>query len=78
MRLGGVETIKVDVRIIAATNVELRKMMDEGKFREDLFYRLHVITVQLPRCVSGATTFRCWRSISSRSTVWRIRRHVRS
>ncbi len=48
MRLGGVETIKVDVRIIAATNVDLRKMMEEGKFREDLFYRLHVITVQLP------------------------------
>jgi two-component system response regulator PilR (NtrC family) len=48
MRLGGVETIKVDVRIIAATNVDLKKMMEEGKFREDLFYRLHVITVQLP------------------------------
>ena len=48
MRLGGVETIKVDVRIIAATNVELRRMMEDGKFREDLFYRLHVITVQLP------------------------------
>ena len=48
MRLGGVETIKVDVRIIAATNVDLRKMMEEGRFREDLFYRLHVITVQLP------------------------------
>src|SRR6516165_9237492 len=48
MRLGGVETIKVDVRIIAATNVDLRKMMEEAKFREDLFYRLHVITVQLP------------------------------
>jgi two-component system response regulator PilR (NtrC family) len=48
MRLGGVETIKVDVRIIAATNVDLRKMVDEGRFREDLFYRLHVITVQLP------------------------------
>jgi two-component system response regulator PilR (NtrC family) len=48
MRLGGVETIKVEVRIIAATNVDLRKMMEEGKFREDLFYRLHVITVQLP------------------------------
>jgi len=48
MRLGGVEMIKVDVRIIAATNVELRRMVDEGKFREDLFYRLHVITVQLP------------------------------
>jgi DNA-binding NtrC family response regulator len=48
MRLGGVETIKVDVRIVAATNGELRRMVDEGKFREDLFYRLHVITVQLP------------------------------
>jgi two-component system response regulator PilR (NtrC family) len=48
MRLGGVETIKVDVRIIAATNVDLKKMMEDGKFREDLFYRLHVITVQLP------------------------------
>src|SRR6187551_890192 len=48
MRLGGVETIKVDVRIIAATNVDLKKMMDEGKFREDLFYRLNVIFVQLP------------------------------
>src|SRR5256714_3713855 len=48
MRLGGMETIKVDVRIIAATNVDLRKMMEESKFREDLFYRLHVISIQLP------------------------------
>jgi two-component system response regulator PilR (NtrC family) len=48
MRLGGVETLKVDVRIIAATNVDLRKMMEEGRFREDLYYRLHVITVTLP------------------------------
>jgi two-component system, NtrC family, response regulator PilR len=48
MRLGGIETIKVDVRIIAATQLDLRQMMDEGKFREDLFYRLHVISIQLP------------------------------
>ena len=48
MRLGGVETIKVDVRIIAATNVDLQQMMEDGRFREDLFYRLHVITIQLP------------------------------
>jgi DNA-binding NtrC family response regulator len=48
MRLGGVENIKVDVRIIAATNVDLREMMEEQRFREDLYYRLHVITVQLP------------------------------
>src|SRR4029450_13687786 len=49
MRLGGVETIKVAVKIVAATNVALRHMVDEGKFREDLYYRLHVITVDLPR-----------------------------
>jgi DNA-binding NtrC family response regulator len=48
MRLGGVETIKVDVRIIAATNVDLRDLTKEGRFREDLFYRLNVIFVQLP------------------------------
>ena len=48
MRLGGIENIKVDVRIIAATNVDLQRMMAEGRFREDLYYRLHVITVQLP------------------------------
>src|SRR5205085_1538905 len=51
MRLGGVENIKVDVRIIAATNVDLKKMMEDGRFREDLYYRLHVITVQLPPIV---------------------------
>jgi DNA-binding NtrC family response regulator len=48
MRLGGVETIKVDVRIIAATNVNLRELTKDGRFREDLFYRLNVIFVQLP------------------------------
>jgi two-component system response regulator PilR (NtrC family) len=48
MRLGGMETIKVDVRIIAATNVDLKHEMEEGRFREDLFYRLHVISIHLP------------------------------
>src|ERR1700678_2340407 len=48
MHLGGVQEIQVDVRIIAATNVDLRQMVREGRFREDLFYRLNVITVELP------------------------------
>jgi DNA-binding NtrC family response regulator len=48
MRLGGMETIRVDVRIIAATNVDLRRMVEDGRFREDLFYRLNVISIQLP------------------------------
>jgi len=48
MRLGGMETIKVDARIIAATNCNLHQMMEEGRFREDLYYRLHVINIYLP------------------------------
>ncbi len=48
MHLGGINEIQVDVRIIAATNVDLRQAVKEGKFREDLFYRLNVITVDLP------------------------------
>ncbi|HBL26885.1 MAG TPA: Fis family transcriptional regulator [Acidobacteria bacterium] len=48
MRLGGIETIKVDVRIIAATNADLEAAVAQGLFREDLFYRLNVIVVNLP------------------------------
>jgi len=48
MRLGSVDTIRVDVRIIAATNADLAKLMADSKFREDLFYRLNVITITLP------------------------------
>src|SRR5437868_6129102 len=48
MHLGGVHEIQVDVRIVAATNVDLRQMVREGKFREDLFYRLNVISIDLP------------------------------
>ncbi len=47
-RVGGNEEIPVDVRIIAATNQNLRKRIEEGKFREELFYRLNVISVDMP------------------------------
>ncbi len=48
MHLGGVQEVQVDVRIIAATNVDLRQAVRDGRFREDLFYRLNVITIELP------------------------------
>ena len=47
-RLGSNRTIRVDVRIIAATNRELKAMVDDGKFRSDLYYRLHVFPIQVP------------------------------
>ena len=48
MRLGGVETIKADVRIVAATNANLEDRVEHGAFREDLYYRLNVITIHVP------------------------------
>jgi len=47
-RVGGTRTIKVDVRIIAATNRDIEKLMAEGRFREDLYYRLNVISLRIP------------------------------
>lgn len=47
-RLGGNQTIKVDIRIISATHRDLERMIEEGEFREDLYYRLNVITINVP------------------------------
>jgi len=48
MRLGGTEQLKVDVRIVAASNVELLTLVREGRFREILYHRLNVIHLQIP------------------------------
>src|SRR5262245_39815504 len=47
-RLGGTEEVQADIRVIAATNQDLQKMVAEGRFREDLYYRINVIQVHLP------------------------------
>ena len=47
-RVGGTATVKVDIRVIAATNRDLKKAIQEGRFREDLFYRLNVIVIEMP------------------------------
>ncbi len=48
MRIGGVEVIKIDVRVIAATNKNLLQLVEEGQFREDLYYRINVLPLMLP------------------------------
>jgi DNA-binding NtrC family response regulator len=48
MRAGGTETIRVDIRLIAATNQDLEELVEEGRFRSDLYYRLKVVTITIP------------------------------
>ncbi len=54
-RVGGTRAIKIDVRVIAATNLDLKEAVSRGAFREDLFYRLNVVTIEVPRLAERST-----------------------
>ena len=72
--LGDSRPKQVDTRIICATNRNLPQMVQQGEFREDLFYRINLITCKCRHCASEGKTFRCWWSILPGSkpgrTVW--------
>ena len=59
MRIGGTNIIPVDVRILAATNREFRELVDKGKLRKDLYYRLNVLSLYLPPCATASRISRC-------------------
>ena len=59
-RLGSTKTIRVDVRLIAATHRDLQSMIRNNQFREDLFYRLNVCPIEIPPFAKGPRTFRSW------------------
>ena len=68
-RIGGIKTIRVDIRVIAATNQDLEELVRQNKFREDLFYRLNVIPIQVPPLRERARTSPCWPSTSCRNSA---------
>ena len=74
-RVGGNHTIKVDVRIIAATNLNLEEAVSRNQFRADLYYRISVVPICCRRCANGAPIFRCSpTNFSSASTARTIAR----
>jgi len=71
-RLGGTNLIKVDVQIIAASNRNLKEMMANNTFREDLYYRLKVVDLDLPRSRNGRKISPSWLDCSCENitSIW--------
>ncbi|SUD76009.1 sigma-54 dependent trancsriptional regulator [Pseudomonas putida] len=63
-RIGAVKERKVDLRVISATNCNLEQMVQQGKFRRDLFFRLRIIAIKVPRLYAVARTSCYWQGIS--------------
>ncbi len=77
-RLGGSETLAVDVRLIAATNRDLKEAIKQGRFREDLYYRLAVVTIQLPRLGDRGDDLILLTAFFVRQFAQRYGKHIRA
>ena len=76
-RVGGSETIPVEVRLIAATNRDLKEAISQGRFREDLYYRLAVVTIQLPRLADRGDDLILLAAFFVRQFAERYGKHIR-
>jgi formate hydrogenlyase transcriptional activator len=77
-RLGSNRTIRVDIRVIAATNRDLKAMVEEGKFRSDLYYRLHVFPIEVPRLRDRKSDIPLFIRYFTQKYAQQMNRHIES